>query len=211
MEAGRQCQDSYVVFAMNFASGVGKAVNWKENIKSRKFSEIVNTSDEAMALLILANNWNVWMKMAAKNKTEGKPKLKQVIDEGNGVTQRFFSKDGRGFSFNIEGKKYYNEMFKKIKADREEYGQDFDNHLYGLVNKNNKEQAKVRNKKRRHIEDADFFCEHDGDAIAGYHRQLIADRSAKKMNGGATAGMEEQLRSSKTALYQGEEVPVKEV
>ena len=40
---------------------------------------------------------------------------------------------------------YFNDMFKKIKADREEHAQEFDNHLYGLMNKNEKQNLKNHN------------------------------------------------------------------
>jgi len=214
MEMGRQYKDSYVHFAMSFASGVVKAVNWKENIKSRKYSEIVNTSDEAMAFLILANNWNVWTKMAEQGTREGKMKMKDIIDEDQGVTQQFFVKDGRGFSFNLAGKKYFNDMFKKIKADREEHAQEFDNHLYGLMNKNENEKSKSK-KKRRYEDDVDFECENDGAELAGFHQQMIADKMKRQVvdnNGNSSDGLREQLhRNNKTASYNGQNIPFREV
>jgi len=220
LEMGRQYKDSYVEFAMNFASGVVKAVNWKDNIKSRKYSEIVNTSDEAMAFLILANNWNVWTKMAEQGTNEGKLKMKDVIDEDNGVSQKFFAKDGRGFSFNLAGKQYFNDMFKIVKKDREDYAHEFDNHLYGLLNKNEKEQARSR-KKRRMNHEQDIECENDGAELAGFHRQMIADSSATRMNrplvenainaNVSGGGLQAQLQNTKTAMYNGKSVVVREI
>ena len=77
-----------------------------------------------MTLLVLANNWEAWEELAMMSKEERK---KKRVGKSTDLVQKFFEKgDGRGRSWNDEGREYFNSMMYKVKKDREEDGGKFD-------------------------------------------------------------------------------------
>lgn len=150
MEMGRCNQKTFEVFALHFVSGVIKAQTWKACGKNQKFSHIVNESDEAIAFLILANNWDVWMQQCQKNPDGSTVKVREITSK-----QKYMEKDGgRGYSFNPAGRNYFNDRYDFSVNDRNEHGDDFDNYLFEVMNKksNNEPMNSKKNKNKQEPE-----------------------------------------------------------
>jgi hypothetical protein len=131
MEMGRVNQKDFEIFALHFVPGVIKAQAWKDCSKKQKFSNIVNESDEAIAFLILANNWDVWMDQCSNQSGGTTVKVRDTSSK-----QKYMEKDGgRGYSFNSAGRKYFNDRYDFAMNDRDAHGEDFDNYLFQLLNK----------------------------------------------------------------------------
>jgi hypothetical protein len=64
-------------------------------------SMFVNASDEAMAMLILANNYDVWSEMEVRI-AEGKTTIK--VEDCKSTHRYFKDGSGRGRSWSVEGK-----------------------------------------------------------------------------------------------------------
>jgi 3-oxoacyl-[acyl-carrier-protein] synthase III len=90
-------------------------------------SKYVTASDEAMAMLIFANNYDIWEEMALRL-ADGETKVK--IDDCTSFHRYFKDGKGRGRSWSAEGKRYYNDMFDKVIEDRNIRGEDFDNYFF---------------------------------------------------------------------------------
>lgn len=165
MEKGRENLDIYTIFAKEFATGTVRTQYWRDNVRDKSYSDIINTGDEAMAFLILANNWNVWTAMA--DAPQGTNKLKDVISNGDGIQQKYMVKEGRGYSFNKEGRNYYIQMYNFLRGDRKENGKKFDNHLSSVMNEND---TGKNGKRRRQVitEEMEPVCPNDN---TGFRRR----------------------------------------
>ena len=89
---------------------------FKKHMFQQGMSAYVSVSDEAMTFLILANNWDVWTEMAidlAGQPKEGK-KCK-TVEECVSKQRYHIDGKGRGYSWSVEGKVYYNQMYVEIK------------------------------------------------------------------------------------------------
>ena len=178
MEKGRSNKEVFAVFAQHFASGCLKTTNWKGSIEERKYSEVVNTSDETMAFLILKNNWHVWLAMIEK-----KQNMREVMSDKNiNVKQKFMKKEGRGFSFNTEGRKYFAQMFKFIKEDRAMHQLEFDNYINDLVNMET--DGKTKKRKKKIEEEEEVLCPHEFDYLPEGGDQQDAAVAMVSMNTG---------------------------
>jgi hypothetical protein len=80
----------------------------------KKITTFVTVSDEAMTMLILKNNFDVWSKMVdLAEMGEENVKMEKCLDK-----QLYFEEGkGRGQSWNVQGKMYYNEIYHKICVD----------------------------------------------------------------------------------------------
>ena len=146
MEMGRVNQKDFEIFALHFVPGVIKAQAWKDCSKKQKFSNIVNESDEAIAFLILANNWDVWMDQCSNQSGGTTVKVRDTSSK-----QKYMEKDGgRGYSFNPAGRRYFNDRYDFALNDRDAHGEDFDNYLFQLLNKKvNHESSNCKKKSSR--------------------------------------------------------------
>mgnify|MGYP006198690691 CR=1 FL=1 len=120
---------------------------FKKNCCVKNFSEYISVSDEAMTMLILANNWDVWSEIARHEiatNPKNLPDIKRKKVEQCVSTQRFhIDGKGRGFSWSPEGKLYYNMCYQQVRNDRELNGKRFDEYFIGEMRTT--EEANKRN------------------------------------------------------------------
>ena len=55
---------AYTMIAEKFVQCVVGVNIFKKNCRVKNFSEYISVSDEAMTMLILSNNWDVWSEIA---------------------------------------------------------------------------------------------------------------------------------------------------
>jgi hypothetical protein len=149
MEQGRKSDVIYTVFCSRFLQGViGNSV-FKTGCCTMNLTDYCSASDEAMTFLILANNWQPWLKIAEMKKRDPKAKL-----EDCGVKQLYFKDTkGRGHSWSNEGKMYYNEMYDRVLEDRKENGKDFDEFFLNYMKQNSDEGKRLeKHKKKERVE-----------------------------------------------------------
>lgn len=176
MEMGRSNLKVFEIFAMHFVSGVIKYQTWKDCGKRQKFSHIVNESDEAMAFLILANNWDVWVNQCGKNPDGSTVKVRDSISK-----QKYMEKDGgRGYSFNPAGRRYFNERYDFAQNDRDIHGDDFDNYLFETLTKKSNEEA-LNSKKNKYKEEpeAEIQCRN---GRSGKARKITSEAKGNSAN-----------------------------
>lgn len=159
LEKGRKNPESYNVFAQFLVTGCIKSSTWKDSCKIHFFSSIVNESDEAVTFLILANNWDAWKEQCDKGKDGKPPKVRTLT-----AKQMYMQQDGRGYSFNVEGREYYNKMFDCVEKDREENGIHFDQQLLNILNGCNDTGGKENTTKRKAEKESvkKVLCRHAG-------------------------------------------------
>jgi hypothetical protein len=158
LEQGRKNTKTYNLFAQYLVTGCIKSSIWKDHCKNRYFSSIVNESDEAVTFLILANNWDAWKEQCEKSKDGKAPRVRTLT-----AKQKFMQQDGRGYSFSMEGREYYNRMFDLIEKDREENSSIFDQQFLNLLNEldgGGKENASKKKKMREKV--SEVVCRHAG-------------------------------------------------
>ena len=145
---------------------------FKKNCYVNNFSEYISKSDEAMAFLILANNWDVWCEVAEdlKKQNETTPqgnKEKKPIEKCESKQRYHIDGKGRGYSWSALGKQYYNTMYDKIDMDRRmEHSKDFDEFFINHMIKRESATAQERNQKRKkqehpHTEIRNVRCRND--------------------------------------------------
>lgn len=118
---------TYLTFVERFISGVVGNNVFKKNQFTHGMMEFVSVSDEAMTFLILANNWDVWTEMAIDlaGQPEATRKCK-TVEECHSKQRYHIDGKGRGYSWSVEGKEYYNQMYTSIEKDRIINGKEFD-------------------------------------------------------------------------------------
>jgi hypothetical protein len=115
-----------------------------------KLSEYCSKSDEAMAFLILANNWEPWKFMIQTRKEQGATGAKRL--EECGVKQKYFKETkGRGHSWSKEGKLYFNQIYDSISKDRDHNGELFDNEFLEYMKKESNEGKRLEKLKTKLI------------------------------------------------------------
>jgi hypothetical protein len=185
MEQGRKNRAMYRVFCSRFLQGVIGNSAFKTGCCTMKLTEYCSASDEAMTFLILANNWQPWLKIAEMKKKDPKAKL-----EDCGVKQIYFKETkGRGHSWSNEGKIYYNDMYDRVLADRNENGDDFDEYFLTYMKQNSEEGKRLeKHKKKEKVEEAPIIkCKRDLPPIMVGARIPIVDEYSQygndRMNG----------------------------
>jgi hypothetical protein len=89
-------------------------------------SKFTNEIDEAMTLLILSNNYEVWSEIGTLDLQERK---KHRVGDLQSKQIYFVQGHGPGRSWSREGRKYYNFAFDMVKKDRFERGESFDHYF----------------------------------------------------------------------------------
>ena len=133
----------YRVFAEKFIQCIVGVNIFKKNCCVKNLSEYISVSDEAMAFLILANNWDVWEEIAEHGKGMKVENCKSK--------QRFHVEGkGRGFSWSSQGKLYYNTRFNEILRDREKNGKSFDEYFIGEMRSEDESLKRRKDKRKQH-------------------------------------------------------------
>jgi hypothetical protein len=109
----------YGIFMDNFVSCMMGKDAYRRASARQPLGNVVTVTDEAMALLVLKNNYGLWTEMTEKM-MGGETK---VHLEHCQTKQLFFNEQkGRGRSWSEEGKIYFNNMYKAIIIDRQKMG-----------------------------------------------------------------------------------------
>ena len=125
---------------------------FKKNCCVNNFSDYISKSDEAMAFLILANNWDVWKEMAEdmiKNKTEVKIPMEKCVSK-----QRYHVEGtGRGYSWSSSGKEYYNQIYDRIDEDCLKNSKEFDKYFldYMIIMEETRAEQKQSKKRKKTV------------------------------------------------------------
>ena len=119
--------NDYLLFCEHFVPCVIGKISVRNSLSQGKnYSQYCTNSDETMALLVYANNYDNWLHMAMI-------KAGEVTDSVK-IKQRFFDAGkGKGNTYNKDGRAYYNKMNFMSFKHRDEHGTEFDklfnNHL----------------------------------------------------------------------------------
>jgi len=113
---------------------VGKC-KWKKLVVLKKVTLFATVTDEAFALLVLENNWSVWIKedpkdYFTKNKKEQNKKQKQ----NNGLYTGHAKGAIRFGGWSLEGVQRFNELCNIVKNDRIA-NEPFDIEYYEIMTK----------------------------------------------------------------------------
>jgi hypothetical protein len=110
-------------------------------------------SDETMAALVYANNLNQWIYKIDNpkpNPKEGATPDELLAYNRSLPAQKFFeNKQGRGHTYSVEGYRYFNYMYQKIKEDRLTHGEQFDDEFICHMNETIQSDKKINNKGKR--------------------------------------------------------------
>ena len=115
--------DGLQFFAEVCLKNVVKKRDWRLNHRKEIFSKFVTVADEALALLVLENNVEVWFEVANENCLEEKrsDENRGETDETTSVavyTGKGANCDGTKKGWSKEGIKRYNELYRKVKEIR---------------------------------------------------------------------------------------------
>jgi hypothetical protein len=119
IENGRKPEnkETYMLFCERYVPCVVGKIKFRTKCYEDNFSDYCSVSDEAMAFLVYANNYDGWVAKATT----------VASDEDKKPRQKYFdSGKGRGHTYNQDGRRYYNKIYDMIKNDRKEYGVAFD-------------------------------------------------------------------------------------
>jgi hypothetical protein len=122
MMKGRTNQEDYMVFCENFIKCIIGSSVFKCGFCNLYLDQYCNESDEAVAFLILMNNWKVWEEMEEHLYPNGTAKEMKDC-----VSKQLFMVDGPGrkHSWSIRGRDFYNDMFAFVEEDRKRNGEAF--------------------------------------------------------------------------------------
>jgi hypothetical protein len=123
MKMGRQNSADYRIFCEKFVQGIIGTHTFRNGCFTKMFGDYSDPSDEAMAFLILANNWEVWEDIAEKPVLDDGTKRKS---KHSNKKQEYIDGPGRGKSYAEKGREYFNDMYDAVEADREQFGFEFD-------------------------------------------------------------------------------------
>lgn len=145
-------------------------IKFRVNCYSKNLSEFCSVSDEAMAILIYANNYNQWFYKINNPLPEKTTNEELEVYKKNMPTQRFFlCKKGRGHTYSQDGYKYFNQMCLKIMEDRKNHGNNFDEEFLTHMNDTLQNDKGKRGVKRKKFvkEDTMVRCFVDGESGRG--------------------------------------------
>ena len=93
-------------------SAIANKQTWKNNHQHVALSNIITIADEALALVILENNFAEWIELTKGNEIDKKRRLTKYTHGGqNG--------DSAKKGWTLEGKLRFNEIFDKTQKERE--------------------------------------------------------------------------------------------
>ena len=85
--------------------------HWKLNHKQLEVSGMTTNADEALALLVLENNYKEWIEKAKGNTIDPKNRLTKYTNQG-------IRHNGTKKGWSLDGLKRFNEIFKEVKIQR---------------------------------------------------------------------------------------------
>lgn len=85
---------------------------WKNNHQHVSLSSIITIADEALALVILENNFLEWIELAKGNEIDKKSRLTKYTHGGS-------NRDGTRKGWTLEGKLRFNKIFDETQVERE--------------------------------------------------------------------------------------------
>ena len=88
------------------------AKHWKMNRGKLEISGLMTVADEALALVVLENNYKEWIEKAKGNKIDNKNRLTKYTNRG-------LRHNGTRKGWSLSGLKRFNTIFKAIKLERE--------------------------------------------------------------------------------------------
>ena len=109
-------RSAYTFFCDHLLGAVTGMKKFAKASRSRWISNIATISDEAFALVLLENNYEVWVDMQTRGVTKGSSVDPKYTNGGNSVGNGR-SRKYKGWS--DEGIERYNELFDRVKKDRE--------------------------------------------------------------------------------------------
>jgi hypothetical protein len=140
------CNGAYTIFCDYVLSQVVGRNKWKKTRHLNVVSTLATVSDEAFALLLLKNSWDMWIEMAElDSKKGGEPTEKRMkttkwTQSGAGTIKYGGWKE--------EGLKQFNILAKKVLEDRKADGGKFET-MYQTLKKNDFDCGKGNKTKRR--------------------------------------------------------------
>ena len=151
----------YTIFLERFVSCIVGKDKFRRSSCLKALSGYTTVSDEAMAFLILANNYAVW--------EEGADLMMSGCDvvsvEQLKSKQAYFKEGkGRGRSWSEEGKQYYNKMYEQVKLDRVNNGEKFDEFFLGRMrgeDESEKQRKRDQRKSNASLNKDVVRCRHD--------------------------------------------------
>jgi hypothetical protein len=142
---GRSNTLAYIVFCEKYVQCVTGSNWFKHNFMVRSLTDYIGASDEALTFLILANNWMKWTEIAKDPLINGVPKTKKQWISN----QKYFVEgQGRGKSWSVEGREFYNQMHDFVTLDRKQNGKLFDNAFLSHMNGEKQSESERRKNKR---------------------------------------------------------------
>jgi len=121
---------------------IGK-MEWSKEVYSKEISKIATPTDEAWALLLLENSWDLWHQMAEYElKAEKLPKELRVKTKWTSTAISAVKYEGWG----EDGIPRYNELVKKVREDRGQH-KSFDAAF--LEKKREERASKMMSSKKR--------------------------------------------------------------
>ena len=88
------------------------AKHWKMNRGKLELSGLLTVADEALALLVLENNYKEWVEKAKGNDIDKKNRLTKYTNQG-------LRHNGTRKGWSMSGLKRFNTIFKEIKLERQ--------------------------------------------------------------------------------------------
>ena len=85
--------------------------HWKLNHKDLEISGMTTNADEALALLVLENNYKEWIEKAKGNTIDPKNRLTLYTNQG-------IRHNGTKKGWSMDGLRRFNEIFSKVKLQR---------------------------------------------------------------------------------------------
>ncbi len=114
----RESKTDYMFFCDHLLGAVTGMKRFAKDSRSRHISQIATVSDEAFALVLLENNFNVWSDMYSTGVTKGSTINPEYTNGGNSISNGR-SRKYKGWS--DAGIDKYNDLFDKVKQDRKQH------------------------------------------------------------------------------------------
>lgn len=150
----------YEQFCEQFIPCIMGKMKFKVNCYVKKLTDYCSVSDEAMAILIYANNIAQWI----YKKTNPPPikkeffsledefkfkEEKQAYNKTVPVQKYFDEKKGRGHSYGRDACEYFNITCRKIQDDRQKHGEQFNESFLSYINSTIETEKQMKKKKQK--------------------------------------------------------------